>query len=1125
MDALDTALGELGLGQHTDAFRAAHIDLDVLPLLSEADLKELGLSLGHRRKLMQAISAGRLKPVPVDESSPGIVLRSKEQELRPVTVLVCDLVGSTEMTQRLEPEAMGWIVRQFEDVVAGVITRFEGFVDRFMGDSVLAFFGYPHAHEDAAERAVRAGLAIIEAVRGIPGPEGRPLAVRSAVASGSAYFGEIVEHAGAREMIVTGEVINLACRMQSVAPENGLVVSPRTRAQLREIFDLDDLGPHEFKGIGRPVHIWRLTAERSSVTRFEAAQSRVLPPIVGREAEIALLLERWELARSGEGQVVLLSGDAGIGKSRIAQALRDRIAGEPHLAIQYQCSSFHRNSALYPVVAQLQFAAGIKAADPPALRLAKLEALVANADVPLAEHVPPLADLLSIPLGEAYAPLDPVPEMRKRRTMQVLRDHFLALAARQPVLFLLEDANWIDPTTLELLTSVVMSIQAARVLLLVTYRPGFKVDWVGLPYVTALALSGLSRRQALAIVNQVAGVPLPPELVELLLAKTDGIPLFVEELAKTILELGVARKRDGRYELINPLTTLAIPATLHDSLLARLDRNSAAKELAQIDAVIGREFAYSLLSAIASLKGNALTAAIQELLRAELVHQRGEAQQTSYVFKHALIQEAAYSTLIPSRRQKLHAECAAILVELSPEIAELQPEMLAHHYTEAGQAEAAVRCWLQAGRNAARRSANVEAIAHLRQGLRVAPQISDSAERLSWELLLEAEIGVPLIATQGYAAPETNAAWERVRALAEQLGDDAQLARALYGLWAAYLSRGDARVALDVSTRILGIGRRIADDGVVVVGHRMRGLTLHTLGDQDGGQAELEKSLAEYNFDRHRNLGIQFGQNPRLAANAILSTVLWLQGWPSRAWQLSLSNLEEAVAFRHVNSLAYALGYGACLVAMLRGDTAETLRLANQLLALATDNHLHLWRAYAEAYKGWARVRLGGGDALLLLDQSRRGFERAGAALYQPLFAGIIAYGLHTAGRREEGIRRAREAVAEAERRQELWCLPELLRIEARMLRRHGEIDVARAVLDRAMAVAREHRLLGWQLRVACDIANLARGAGDAAASAALLRPLLDAFPEQEETPDRHRALSLIDGGARVLGFPTRTDA
>ncbi|HEY2200427.1 MAG TPA: AAA family ATPase, partial [Solirubrobacteraceae bacterium] len=492
MDALHDALAALGLGQHVDAFRAADIDLEVLPLLGEADLKELGLSLGQRRKLLAAISTGRLKPPSAEAPQPGGAPATDQEQLRQLTALVCDLVGSTEMMQRLDPEAMGRIVREFQELAASVITRFEGFVERFSGDSVLAFFGYPHAHEDAAERAVRAGLAIIEALRGVRVPGGGLLMSRAAVASGDAYFGERVERAGIHETIVIGEVINLACRMQSVAPENGLIVSPRTRAQLREWFDLDDLGAYEFKGIGRPVNVWLVTGVRSVSTRFEATQSRVLSPIVGREAEIALLCARWEAACSGEGQVVLLSGDAGIGKSRIAHAVSDRVGREPHLTIRYQCSSFHLNSALYPVVAQLQFAAGIKAADPPGLQLSKLEALVATADVPLAEHVPPLADLLSIPLGETYPPLDRSAEARKRATLRVLREQLLALAARHPVLFMFEDAHWIDPTTAELITSVVMSIQSARVLLLMTSRPGFNPEWAGLPYVTTLALSGLS---------------------------------------------------------------------------------------------------------------------------------------------------------------------------------------------------------------------------------------------------------------------------------------------------------------------------------------------------------------------------------------------------------------------------------------------------------------------------------------------------------------------------------------------------------------------------------------------------------------------------------------------------------
>ena len=1129
MGNIATALQALGLEQYVEAFRAADVDLDVLRLLTEDDLREIGLSLGHRRKLLAAIAEGRLAPPPApmavtDQLRPPKPGHTGEQERRQVTVMLCDLVGSTELTQRLDPEEMGRIIRQFQDSTAGAISRFDGFVDRFMGDAVLAFFGYPRAHEDAAERAVRAALAIVDGIGAIAGPDGQAMSVRIAISSGAAFFGEIVEHGGAREPIVTGEVVNLAARMQHIAPVNGIVIAPQTRRMLRELFELADLGLHDFKGIGRPILVWRVVGERLAGTRFEAVHGRTLAPMVGRDAEIAMLKDRWQSARAGEGQAVLLSGEAGMGKSRIAQMLRDHVADETHVSIRYQCSPFHRNSALYPAIAQLRHATRINPNAPPEARLQKLEALVGLDTPGAAEAVALLAELLSIPADPRYKPPDLPPDQRKRRTLDVLLGQLLALARNQPVLLLVEDAHWVDPTTQELLSQTVVNIQNAAVLMLVTYRPEFEPGWTNLSHVTTLALSGLPRRQATAIISHLAGgKQLPPELLDQIIAKTDGIPLFVEELAKAILELGVLRDAGDRYELLSPLPTLAIPDTLHDSLLARLDRHPTTKELAQIGAVIGREFAFSHLSALATLKGDALDAAIHELLRADLVHQRGPAHRATYVFKHALIQDAAYSTLVIARRQQLHGQCAAILLELSPELAEQQPELLAHHYTHAGKAEEAVLYWLKAGRRAAERSANIEAIAHLRHGIALVPGIADADRRSELELRLQVELGVPQIATEGYAAPATLAAWERARALAEQRGEHRQLVRSLYGLWAARVSMGEPRTALGLADRILDIGEQLGDDGVEIVGHRVRALTVHAMGDLAPARAELETALAVYSPERHARLGFEFGQDPRIAATAILSTVLWSQGYPDQAVRVSQENVERAAAGAHTNSLAYALAYGACLVAMLRGDAAATLQLADRLVTFATQHHLFLWKSYGDAYKGWALARQGdASEGVRVLDDALVGIARAGSALYAPLMVGMMGYALGRAGRHQDALARVSASVADAEQREELWCLPELLRLNARLVQRLGGGDLASELLKRALALAGVHGMRSWELRVACDLAALRRTEGRRDEAIAILRPVLDRFPEVSDTPDRRRALALLDPDEKVLPLRPR---
>ena len=1110
MDELAAALEALGLGRYSEAFNAADVDLAVLQLLTENDLKEIGLTIGHRRKLLAAIANGPLTP-PAAQPKP---VHTGEAEQRQITVMMCDLVGSTELQYRLGPEDMARVIRQFQDAVAGAISRFDGFLDRFMGDAVLAFFGYPRAHEDAAERAVRTALEIVAGIGAITTPAGEPVAVRIAVASGPAFFAEVVQQRGAREPIVTGEVVNLASRLQALADPNGIVISPQAQRLLREQFVLDDLGPHNLKGIGHPVRIWRVIGERQASTRFEAVHGRALFPIVGREAEIALLRERWQSARAGEGQVVLLCADAGMGKSRVAQVLRDHIAADGRRALRFQCSPYHRNSALHPIIVQLQHAAGIKPHDTPEARLQKLEALTNPEALPaLNEDVALLASLLSIPAAPHHPSLDLSPEEAKRRTLQALVAQLVALARRQPVLMLVEDAHWMDPTTQELISQCIVHLQDAAVLMLVTYRPEFQPDWASPSHVTKLTLRGLPRHQATAIIDNITGGKrLPPELVSQILARTDGIPLFVEELAKAILDLEILRDCGDHYELVSPLPTLTIPDTLHNSLLARLDRDPATKELAQVGAVIGREFAFAHLSALASLKGDALRAAVGELLRTELVHQRGPAHAATYVFKHALIQEAAYGTLVLARRQQLHAQCATILQELVPEIGEQQPELLAHHYTAAGEAEQAVEYWLKAGRRSAERSANVEAVAHLKHGVHLTPGIATPARRDERELRSLLEMGVPLIATEGYAAPATLANWERARVLAEQRGGDRQLARPLYGLWAARVSLGETRTALALADRLIATGVQGGDDGVAMVGHRVHALTTHALGDGAAARAELEAVLAEYAPDRHAALRFEFGQDPAVAAGAILSNVLWGLGHPDLAVRTSLDAVERARALAHVNSLAYALAYGACMVAMLRGDAPGTLRLADQLIEVATAHHLHLWRAYGNAYKGWALAKQGVAGAVALLEDAIQGFEQAGSALYAPLSLGVSAYALGRAGRHEEALARAEAAATEAERREEAWCLPELLRLQARLVQRlgrHGTVPL----LDRALAIARQHGLRSWELRVACDVAALRRAESRDADANAVLRPVLEGFPEQADTADLRRARVLLGTG------------
>jgi class 3 adenylate cyclase len=695
-------LRQLGLERYEQAFCDNAIDLEVLPELTDADLEQLGLLLGHRRKLQKATAELRAgAPGAPASLAEGAVASppALEAERRQLTVLFRDLVGSTELSARLDPEDMREVIRAYQNAVAGEITRFEGHVAKFMGDGVLAYFGWPRAHEDGPEHAVRAALAITEVVSHLRSPAGEPLAARIGIATGLVVVGDLIGHGASQEQAVVGETPNLAARLQALGEPGQVVIAPATRRLLGSGFDLADLGPQRLKGIAQPVAVFAVRGERAIADRFEARSGRTLLPMVGRDRELALLLKRWARARAGEGQGVLLTGEPGIGKSRIRRALLDAVADEPHARISYQCSPYHGDSALWPVIQQLHHAAGLEKDDPTEGRLDKLEALLEQAG---GRAVAPLiADLIGLDGVARYGELGLTPQVQRARTLDALVGLLLGLAAGQPVLAVVEDAHWIDPTTLEMIERCLACIADARVLLLVTSRPERQPELADHPHIARLVLNRLGRVEAEAILARLGGERLPAATIDAIIGRTDGVPLFVEELTKAVVETGET----------------SVPASLHDSLMARLDRIPEVKGIAQIAACIGREVDFRLLAAVAARPEPELASALDRLAAAELIIRRRTPSRTTWNFKHALVQDAAYQSLLRSRRQQLHARIAEVLEQRFPETVATEPELLAHHYTGAGLAAQAIPHWLQAGLRAIQRSAHAEASAHLARGL------------------------------------------------------------------------------------------------------------------------------------------------------------------------------------------------------------------------------------------------------------------------------------------------------------------------------------------------------------------------------------------------------------------------
>jgi len=757
-------LHSLGMQQYERAFRDNAIDTAVLPELTADDLKDLGVTLvGHRRRLLGAIAALRGDD-PAPPAKSGEAALASAAERRQLTVMFCDLVGSTALSSQLDPEDLREVIAAYHRAVAESIAGFDGFVAKYMGDGVLAYFGYPRAHEDDAERAVRAGLGVIDAV-GRLDVKSVKLGTRVGIATGLVVVGDLIGEGSAQEQSVVGETPNLAARLQTLAAPDAVVIAASTRRLVGDLFDYRDLGTVEMKGIVAPVPAWQVLRPSVVASRFEALRGSTLSPLVGRDEETDLLLRRWTRAKAGDGQVVLISGEPGLGKSRITVALEQRLDAEPHLRLRYYCSSYHQDSALYPFIDQLGRAAVFARDDPPASKLEKLEALLTLAGPP-DEDVTLLADLLLLPASGRHSLPDLSPRRKKERTLEALLRQLEGLAHQQPVLMVFEDAHWIDPTSLELLDLAIERVGSLPVLLIVTFRPEFQPPWTGQPQVTMLALNRLDRHDRTVLVEQIAGgKALPDEVVDQIADRADGVPLFVEELTKSVLESGLLREERDRYVLDGVLPPFAIPTTLHDSLLARLDRLASVRNVAQIGAAIGREFPYALLRAVSRLSEDELQTALARLVASELVFQRGRPPDAVYMFKHALVQDTAHGSLLRNARQQLHARIAEALAAHSPEMMDSQPELFAQHYAEAGLVKRAVAYWGKAGHRSAARSAMAEAAAQFQKALDQLALLSGGPKRRRQELEFCSSLGAALRFVKGQAAPETGRVFARAREL------------------------------------------------------------------------------------------------------------------------------------------------------------------------------------------------------------------------------------------------------------------------------------------------------------------------------------------------------------------------
>ena len=1111
-------LRDLGLERYADSFEAHAIDSEVLLELTEADLEKLGVVLGHRKKLLKAIAALRESDKEIGEPGEADASRAprREAERRQLTVLFCDLVGSTELAARLDPEDMGRVIRAYQECCAQVIGRWGGHVAKYMGDGVLAYFGWPVAHEDEAERAVRAGLALGQSLAGVTTPAVEPLAARVGIATGLVMVGELIGEGAAREEAVVGETPNLAARLQALARPGSVVISPATRRLLGGMFDLEDLGRQHLKGFAEPLAAWRVAGEGRAEGRFEARQTAGLTPLVSRDEEIALLLRRWQQVKDGEGHIVLLSGEPGIGKSRLVREVRARLESEPHVRLLYQCSPHHTTSPLHPVIEQLERAAGLAQGEPPDARLAKLKALLARGTDRLEQAVPLFAALLGLSTEGRYPALNLTPQRQKQLTLAALVEQLEGLAAAQPVLLAYEDMHWSDPTTQDLLGLTIERLQRLPVLLLITFRPEFSPPWPAQPHVSALALSRLGRREGAALVERVVrDKPLPDEVAAQIVAKTDGVPLFVEELTKTVLESGLLKDAGDHYELAGPLPPLALPSTLHDSLLARLDRLAPVKEIAQIGAALGREFSHGLLAAVADRPEAELQVALDQLVAAELVYRRGTAPDVTYSFKHALVQDAAYGALLKSRRQQLHARIAQVLEEQFPEIVETQPELLAQHYSGAGLTEQAIIYWDKAGERAIQRSANAEAIERLSKALELLAMVPETPERIRQELALQTRLGPAVQAVKGQAAPDVEAVYNRARELCARVTDCPPLLfSTLRGLWVFNMLRARHDEAHEFAGQMLALAQRERSDALHLEACKALGQTRFNLGEFVGARTQLEEALRLYNPEQHRTHALLYALDPAVGAGVYAAWTLWCLGHLDQSLAKSHEALAMARQMPHHFTLASALGHCAMLH-QLRREVPPTEELSEALMTLSAEQGLAYWPGLATLMKGWVLAERGEGEASIAELRSAMATIRGiGAAAELPWYLALLAGAYGIVGRTAEGLDAIAEALAQVASTNERFYEAEIYRVKGEILLKHGGPDwaaEAETCFRQALDIAEAQSAKSWELRAAMSLARLWAEQGKRAQAQDLLAPVYGWFTEGFETADLKDAKALLE--------------
>jgi DNA-binding winged helix-turn-helix (wHTH) protein/predicted ATPase len=1040
-----------------------------------------------------------------------------EAERRQLTVMSCDFAGVRELATRLDPEELRSVIGACQACCAQVAAHWDGTVAQFAEGGATIHFSYPQAHEDDAERAVLAGLDLLARITRLETGRANSLSARIGIATGLVVVGG---HAAgeAPEAVAVGEAPMLAAALRSVAPLGAVMIAASTKGLLGELFEYDAVESFPLDGFPNPIAAWRVTSPREIESRFEALRASDLTALVGREEESELLLRRWSRAKSGAGQVVLLSGEAGIGKSRLAAVLQEHLASEPHMRLRYFCSPQHTDSALYPIIGQMERAAKLARDDTPQAKLDKLAALLAKTSTPI-EDAALIAEMLSLPNDGRYPTRELSPEQRRHGTLEALISQTEALARQNPVLMIFEDAHWTDPTSLEALGRVVDRIVALRMLLIVTFRPEFEPPWIGRPHVTALTINRLTKSEVDAMIDRVVGnklipVSVRPDIVE----RSDGIPLFVEEMTKAVLE---AEGESAAQHVVAAISspTPAVPASLYASLMARLDRLGPAKEVAQIGAAIGREFSHALLAAVVRQPEAELRSALDRLIAAGLLFRLGAPPHAAYLFKHALVQDAAYGTLLREPRRALHARIAEILERQFAEIAENQPELVARHCTEAGLIEKAAALWGKAGQRSLERSALVEAIEQLTQAIDLIAALPATPTLRQQHIEIQVALISPLLHVKGYATPEAKAAADRARLLIEQaealgepLKDPLLLFSVLFSLFLINFNAFDGDAMRKLAPQFLALAEKQGVAAPITIGHSIMGVCLTFTGEVVEGQAHFDRALELYDPEAHRPLATRFSVDSKVRTLGFRSPASWFLGYPETALADSKHAIEYAREIGQAGNLMFIL-YWACVTETLCGNYASGETLSNELVVLADQKGSLFWNAMGVSVRGCIFASAGrAADATRVITSGLTAYRSLGTTLMVPFYSLCLATA-HADLRQFDDSRRCMDEAITAVETANKWFEAEVHRIAGEIALRSPEPDAAKAqaYFERALAVARAQQTRSWELRAAMSMARLWRDRGKRDKARDLLAPIYGWFTEGFDTLDLKQAKELLD--------------